>query len=30
MMLARRIGAGEAELLRYANSGDIPEGGRDR
>ncbi|HKZ85587.1 MAG TPA: AmmeMemoRadiSam system protein B [Anaerolineae bacterium] len=30
MMLARRIGAERAELLRYSNSGDVPEGGRDR
>ena len=28
MMLAHRIGAGRTALLRYANSGDVPEGGR--
>jgi AmmeMemoRadiSam system protein A len=30
MMLARHLGAERAELLRYANSGDVPIGGRDR
>jgi AmmeMemoRadiSam system protein A len=30
MMLAHNLGAERAELLRYANSGDAPQGGHDR
>ncbi|HEY4691543.1 MAG TPA: AmmeMemoRadiSam system protein B [Anaerolineae bacterium] len=30
MMLAHGLDAGRAELLRYANSGDVPNGERDR
>jgi AmmeMemoRadiSam system protein A len=29
MLLARRIGADQVKLLRYANSGDVPAGERD-
>ena len=30
MLLARELGAGRPVLLRYANSGDVPEGGRQQ
>ncbi len=30
MMLAHHVGAERADLLQYANSGDVPEGERDR
>jgi AmmeMemoRadiSam system protein B/AmmeMemoRadiSam system protein A len=30
MMAAERLGARRATLLKYANSGDVPAGGRDR
>ncbi|HLF26142.1 MAG TPA: AmmeMemoRadiSam system protein B [Anaerolineae bacterium] len=30
MLLAQQLGAGRAELLHYANSGDAPQGARDQ
>lgn len=30
MMLARSIGAEQVNVIHYANSGDVPEGGRDQ
>jgi AmmeMemoRadiSam system protein B/AmmeMemoRadiSam system protein A len=30
MIAAERLGAGHVEILKYANSGDVPQGGRDR